>query len=233
MGGVLTDLVRWVIDVVHSLGYVGVFVLMFAGSVYLPVPTELTLPLFGFLIGNGRLSFAHGDRGQGVCCALHVRRRIQAQRSALAACDEALRKGECGIQASRGKSDPGRTLDPRCRRPGLCARRPEAHACALAVPWLHDPRMQHLEREFDLPGVGSRRPVEDSRSLHVFRRVCEPYYSHRRNGLVLLAQAEGAQVDGARHDVLSTQLQVVWHDAVDSFSASPQLTSCNSLVTPR
>jgi membrane protein DedA with SNARE-associated domain len=57
MGGVLTDLVRWVIDVVHSLGYVGVFVLILAGSVYLPVPTELTLPLFGFLIGNGRLSF--------------------------------------------------------------------------------------------------------------------------------------------------------------------------------
>ena len=56
MSGVLTDLVRWVIDVVHSLGYVGVFVLILAGSVYLPVPTELTLPLFGFLIGNGRLS---------------------------------------------------------------------------------------------------------------------------------------------------------------------------------
>ena len=53
----LTDLVRWVIDVVHSLGYVGVFVLILAGSLYLPVPTELTLPLFGFLIGNGRLSF--------------------------------------------------------------------------------------------------------------------------------------------------------------------------------
>ena len=57
MGGVLADLVRWVIDVVHSLGYVGVFVLILAGSLYLPVPTELTLPLFGFLIGNGRLSF--------------------------------------------------------------------------------------------------------------------------------------------------------------------------------
>jgi membrane protein DedA with SNARE-associated domain len=56
MGGVLTDLVRWVIDVVHSLGYVGVFVLILSGSLYLPVPTELTLPLFGFLIGNGRLS---------------------------------------------------------------------------------------------------------------------------------------------------------------------------------
>src|SRR5919107_1498293 len=57
MGGVLTDLVRWVIDVVLSLEYVGVFVLILAGSLYLPVPTELTLPLFGFLIGNGRLSF--------------------------------------------------------------------------------------------------------------------------------------------------------------------------------
>lgn len=53
----LTDLVRWVIEVVHSLEYVGVFVLILAGSLYLPVPTELTLPLFGFLIGNGRLSF--------------------------------------------------------------------------------------------------------------------------------------------------------------------------------
>jgi membrane protein DedA with SNARE-associated domain len=57
MGGVLTDLVRWVIEVVHSLEYGGVFVLILAGSLYLPVPTELTLPLFGFLIGNGRLSF--------------------------------------------------------------------------------------------------------------------------------------------------------------------------------
>ena len=57
MGGVLTDLVRWVIDVVHSLGYVGVFVLILAGSLSLPVPTELTLPLFGFLMGNGRLTF--------------------------------------------------------------------------------------------------------------------------------------------------------------------------------
>src|SRR5215213_4784970 len=57
MGGVLTDLVRWVIEVVHSLGYVGVFVLTLSGSLYLPIPTELTLPLFGFLIGNGRLTY--------------------------------------------------------------------------------------------------------------------------------------------------------------------------------
>jgi membrane protein DedA with SNARE-associated domain len=57
MGGLLADVVRWVFDVVHSFGYVGVFVLILAGSLFLPVPTELTLPLIGFLVGHGRLSF--------------------------------------------------------------------------------------------------------------------------------------------------------------------------------
>ena len=57
MGALLADLVRWVFDVVHSFGYVGVFLLILAGSLFLPVPTELTLPLLGFLVGHGRLSF--------------------------------------------------------------------------------------------------------------------------------------------------------------------------------
>lgn len=57
VGGLLADVVRWVFDVVHSFGYVGVFVLILAGSLFLPVPTELTLPLIGFLVGHGRLSF--------------------------------------------------------------------------------------------------------------------------------------------------------------------------------
>jgi membrane protein DedA with SNARE-associated domain len=57
LGGLLADLVRWVFDVVHSFGYVGIFVLILAGSLFLPVPTELTLPLLGFLVGHGRLSF--------------------------------------------------------------------------------------------------------------------------------------------------------------------------------
>jgi membrane protein DedA with SNARE-associated domain len=34
-----------------------VFVVVLLGSLYLPVPTELTLPLFGFLVGQGRLTF--------------------------------------------------------------------------------------------------------------------------------------------------------------------------------
>ncbi len=57
MGSLLAELARWVVDVVHSFGYVGVFVLVLSGSLFLPIPTELTLPLFGFLVGQGRLSF--------------------------------------------------------------------------------------------------------------------------------------------------------------------------------
>lgn len=57
MGELLTDLARWVTDVVHSFGYVGVFVLIVLGDLRLPIPTELTLPLAGFLVGQGRLSF--------------------------------------------------------------------------------------------------------------------------------------------------------------------------------
>ena len=87
MGGVLTDLVRWVIDVVHSLGYVGVFALILAGSVYLPVPTELTL--FGFLIGNGRLSFAP-------CCSRR-RRPGCVLRSSFTPSDSDSGRRACGV----------------------------------------------------------------------------------------------------------------------------------------
>jgi membrane protein DedA with SNARE-associated domain len=55
VGELLTDLARWVTDVVHSFGYVGVFVLIVLGDLRLPIPTELTLPLAGFLVGQGRL----------------------------------------------------------------------------------------------------------------------------------------------------------------------------------
>jgi membrane protein DedA with SNARE-associated domain len=57
VGELLTDLARWATDVVHSFGYVGVFVLIVLGDLRLPIPTELTLPLAGFLVGQGRLSF--------------------------------------------------------------------------------------------------------------------------------------------------------------------------------
>src|SRR5919206_1363831 len=53
----LADLTQWAIDVVYSFGYVGVFVVVALANVHLPIPTELTLPLAGFLVGQGRFSF--------------------------------------------------------------------------------------------------------------------------------------------------------------------------------
>ena len=52
----LTDLTQWAINVVYSFGYVGVFFLMVLGNMNLLVPTQLTLPLAGFLVGQGYFS---------------------------------------------------------------------------------------------------------------------------------------------------------------------------------
>lgn len=42
---------------VFSLGYVGVFLVVALANLHLPAPTEVTLPLSGFLVGQGRFSF--------------------------------------------------------------------------------------------------------------------------------------------------------------------------------
>jgi membrane protein DedA with SNARE-associated domain len=52
----LADLTQWAIDVVYSLGYFGVFFLTALGNMNLLIPTQLTLPLAGFLVGQGRFS---------------------------------------------------------------------------------------------------------------------------------------------------------------------------------
>ncbi len=53
----LIDIVPWLSDVAYSFGYLGIAVLVALGYLHLPIPPELTLPLAGFLVGEGRLSF--------------------------------------------------------------------------------------------------------------------------------------------------------------------------------
>jgi len=57
VGDLLANLAQWITNVVSSFGYVGVFVLVALGNLHLPVPTQITLPLSGFLIGQGEFSF--------------------------------------------------------------------------------------------------------------------------------------------------------------------------------
>jgi membrane protein DedA with SNARE-associated domain len=57
MSNFFVDLVPWLTDIAYAFGYFGIAVLVALGNLHLPIPTELTLPLAGFLVGQGRFSF--------------------------------------------------------------------------------------------------------------------------------------------------------------------------------
>lgn len=52
--GPFAELAKWVSDIVHSLGYLGVALLTALENLFPPIPSELILPLAGFLSGQGR-----------------------------------------------------------------------------------------------------------------------------------------------------------------------------------
>lgn len=55
MSDPLTSFAAWIADVIHSLGYIGVAFLTALESVIPIIPSELILPLSGFLAGQNRL----------------------------------------------------------------------------------------------------------------------------------------------------------------------------------
>ncbi|MDP9474554.1 MAG: DedA family protein [Actinomycetota bacterium] len=57
MSDSLTGLAGWVSDVIQSLGYVGIAVLVALENLLPPIPSEVILPLAGFLVGQGRFEF--------------------------------------------------------------------------------------------------------------------------------------------------------------------------------
>ena len=57
MGDPFAALAEWVTEVVESGGYPGVFFLIALEELFPPIPSELILPLAGFLAGHGRFEF--------------------------------------------------------------------------------------------------------------------------------------------------------------------------------
>ena len=55
-GSDLGGLAGWVLDVIDSIGAVGVALLVALENVFPPLPSEVILPLAGFLAGQGKLS---------------------------------------------------------------------------------------------------------------------------------------------------------------------------------
>ncbi len=47
----------WVMNVMQSLGYPGLAFLMFVENVFPPIPSELIMPLAGYLAGQGKMNF--------------------------------------------------------------------------------------------------------------------------------------------------------------------------------
>lgn len=48
----------WVMNIMQSLGYPGLALLMFVENVFPPIPSELIMPLAGYLAEQGKLNFA-------------------------------------------------------------------------------------------------------------------------------------------------------------------------------
>jgi membrane protein DedA with SNARE-associated domain len=55
--GVTDFIFNYVLNIFGQLGYPGIFILMIMESATLPVPSELVLPLGGYLVSQGRLEF--------------------------------------------------------------------------------------------------------------------------------------------------------------------------------
>ena len=54
----ITDLIfNTIVNLLYQTGYLGVFLLMLMESATLPVPSEVVLPLGGYLVSQGRLEF--------------------------------------------------------------------------------------------------------------------------------------------------------------------------------
>jgi membrane protein DedA with SNARE-associated domain len=53
---VLGDVGQLVLDVIGALGYLGLALLLVAENLFPPIPSEVVLPLAGFLVGRGDLS---------------------------------------------------------------------------------------------------------------------------------------------------------------------------------
>ncbi|TAN37743.1 MAG: DedA family protein [Verrucomicrobia bacterium] len=53
----LVQLFQWTVEVIHKLGYPGVFALMTLESTFVPIPSELVMPQAGYLVAQGHMNF--------------------------------------------------------------------------------------------------------------------------------------------------------------------------------
>lgn len=47
----------WILEIIESLGYIGLTLLMLLENLFPPIPSELVMPLAGIQVGTGSLAF--------------------------------------------------------------------------------------------------------------------------------------------------------------------------------
>lgn len=50
-------MLEWIVNTMDALGYLGILLLMFLENVFFPLPSEIIMPLAGFMVSQGKLSF--------------------------------------------------------------------------------------------------------------------------------------------------------------------------------
>src|SRR5262245_7073310 len=57
MAQFLEHLALWIEEIIQTIGYPGIAIVMFAENVFPPIPSELIMPFAGFLVGRGEFNF--------------------------------------------------------------------------------------------------------------------------------------------------------------------------------
>jgi membrane protein DedA with SNARE-associated domain len=52
-------MIDWIVNTVNTLGYLGIALLMFLENVFPPIPSEVIMPLAGFVVIRGDLNFVY------------------------------------------------------------------------------------------------------------------------------------------------------------------------------
>lgn len=52
----LQNAIQWLVDLVHTLGYPGIFIMTFLESTFVPIPSEITMIPVGYLVQQGHMN---------------------------------------------------------------------------------------------------------------------------------------------------------------------------------
>ncbi len=82
----MEQIAEWLVDIINTVGYPGVFIAMFLGNALVPIPVEVVMIPAGYLVQQGKMHFAllmlsgiAGDIGGSLFSyyvALHFGRRV-------------------------------------------------------------------------------------------------------------------------------------------------------------